>query len=334
MATVLVGDIGATKTWIALYDADCDPPRAIVSRRFATVDFSGLPAILDAFLAATGSAGDTVAGACFGVAGPVRGRIAQLTNVPWAVDADQIARGYGLPQVRLLNDVEALGYGVTRLAPSALTWLRAGRHDDEGNAAVIAAGTGLGETILHRTANGLVPVPSEAGHADFAARTTREQALASFIAETRGRVSNEDVLSGPGLVNIHRFTHAARPCPGRSGETAEADDPALITARGLAGSCAMCSEALALFVSALGAEAGNLALRAVATAGLFVGGGIPAKILPALRTPAFLQAFTAKAPMGALLGNIPVAVVHAEAASLLGAAAVIRQQVAAAPAVR
>lgn len=334
MATVLVGDIGATKTRIAFYDADCDPPRAIASRRFATADFSGLPAILDAFLTAVRSAGDTPAGACFGVAGPVRGRVAQLTNVPWAVDADQIARRYGLPQVRLLNDVEALGYGVTRLGPSALTRLRAGRPDAEGNAAVIAAGTGLGETILHRTASGLVPVPSEAGHADFAARTTREQALASFVAETQGRVSYENILSGPGLVNIHRFTHEAKPCPAHPGETAEADDPASITARGLAGSCAMCSEALALFVSALGAEAGNLALRAVATAGLFVGGGIPAKILPALRTPAFLQAFTAKSPMEALLGNIPVAVVHTEAAPLLGAAAAIREQVVAAPAIR
>ncbi len=322
MSNVLVGDVGGTKTLIALIDTAADPPLTIATQRFATADFENLVGIIDAFFSAQDSttpSRPSIDAACFGVAGPVRGRVAQLTNIPWQVDADVLAKRYAIPHVRLLNDVEALGYSVARLTDSQLATLQVGRRI-EGNAAIIAPGTGLGEALLHRIRNEIVPVPSEAGHADFAARDSRERALAEFIARERGRVSYEDVLTGPGLINIHRFAHLTRPCgivqPGPTNE----DLPSSIVASGLAGTCPMCAETLDLFVSALGAEAGNLALRSMATAGVFLGGGIPAKILPALRSPSFLEAFLAKSPMRYLLEAVPVAVVLDDQAPLIGAA--------------
>ena len=327
MSNLLVGDVGGTKTLVALYDAIADPPVAGETRRFETTDFTSVTAIIDLFLDSSDTIGSRPAidGACFGVAGPVRGRVAQLTNVPWQVDAEELASRYSIPQVRLLNDVEALGYGVTHLADAQLETLQVGDRGS-GNAAIIAPGTGLGEALLHRTERGLVPVASEAGHTDFAARSRREYALAEFIIAERGRASYEDVLTGPGLINIHRFTHDAEPCPNVSRDAAPADMPSAIASSGLGGTCSACEETLGLFVSALGAETGNLALRSMATAGIFLGGGIPAKILPALRSPSFLQAFAAKPPMGHLLDAMPVAVVLEEHASLIGAAVAARQE--------
>jgi len=189
----------------------------------------------------------------------------------------------------------------------------------QGNAVIIAAGTGMGQAYLHRVDGRLHPVASEGGHADFAARTNRELELVRTLRDEFGRVEVERVLSGPGLVNVHRFTHRGAGCPVVDDLAAE-DAPAHVTQGALSGRCQFCVEALRMFVEAYGAEAGNLALRGVASAGVFIGGGIAPKILPALKNGAFMNAFLGKEPMRALLEQVPVHVILNHDAGLIGAA--------------
>jgi glucokinase len=255
-----------------------------------------------------------------GIAGPVVGTRAVLTNGSWGVDSDELARCTGARRVALLNDLTAIAYSVQALTDDELDTLQTGRGEPEGNAAVIAAGTGLGQAVLHRVGARLIPVASEGGHADFAARTSRELELTAYLTRVFGRASVEHVLSGPGLVSLYWFAHGEGMCP----VATHADDgtvsPADVTSAALGGACSRCQEALALFTSALGAEAGNLALRCMATAGVFVGGGIAPKVLPALKAGGFIEAFAAKAPMSALLAAVPVKVILYPEAGLLGAA--------------
>ena len=320
MATMLLaGDVGGTKTLLGLYAADSGAPVRRAVRRFTTLEFDGLAGMVDAFLRASGWSG-AVDAACFGVAGPVRGRMARLTNVPWVVDAGDLARRFPLGRVRLLNDLAAMAHAVPALAGEQLAVLQPGNPDPRGNAALIAPGTGLGEALLHRVGERLIPVASEAGHADFAARTAREAALQRALAGRFGRATYERVISGPGLVNIHAFVHATSSCSAVAADAPESEGPALISRAGLARSCPGCAETLDLFTGVLGAEAGNLGLRSTATAGVYLGGGIPSKILPALRTARFLDAFRAKAPMHALVEAMPVTVILEPDAALLGAA--------------
>jgi glucokinase len=226
--------------------------------------------------------------------------------------------------VHLLNDLEALANSVEALADNEYVMLQQGIARKDGNAAVIAAGTGLGEAYLHRTGGRLVPMPSEGGHADFAPRTDREIDLLRMLRKDYGRAEVEHVLSGPGLLNIHRLTHHGRTCAPLEGMTPEMG-PAAISQAALASHCDACEEALDIFVSAYGAEAGNLALRGVATAGLYVGGGMAPKILPALMKGAFMEAFCAKGTMTELASRIPVKVILNTEAGLLGAALYAQQ---------
>ena len=316
---LLAGDVGGTKTLLGLYSAETRPPHVHEVRRFPTLDFDSLDDLVAEFLRATRYTG-SIAAACFGVAGPVRGQVAKLTNVPWLVDANQVATRFRIAHVRLLNDLAAMAYAVPVLTDDQLAVIRNGQPEPTGNAVLIAPGTGLGETLMHNIDGRFVSVPSEGGHADFAARTEREMALVVSMTARHGRVSYEQVVSGPGLVNIHRFVHADTECPAVPANTQELDTPALISRAGLERSCPGCVETLELFVGALGAEAGNLGLRSVATAGVYLGGGIPAKILPALKTQNFLEAFLAKSPMHALVDAMPVAVILEPDAALMGAA--------------
>ena len=316
---LLAGDVGGTKTLLGLYAGGTPAPQPQAVRRFSTLEFGGLAELVTAFLGGVGWRGPLEA-ACFGVAGPVRGQVCQLTNVPWRVDARRVGEELAIPRVALLNDLAALAHAVPTLAGDQLAVIRPGAADAAGNAALIAPGTGLGETLLHRVGDRFVPAPSEAGHADFAARSDREAALAHALTARFGRASYEHVISGPGLVNIHRFVHGDAGCGALPPDAPAADQPALISRAGLGRRCPGCAEALDLFVGALGAEAGNLGLRSVATAGVYLGGGIPPKILPALRTPTFLDAFRAKAPMEALVDAMPIAVILEPHGALLGAA--------------
>lgn len=318
---LLAGDVGGTNARVGVFHASGTRPALDVARTYATADFAGLDAMLARFCADVGIAPGAVDAAVFGVAGPVQRNAATLTNGAWRIDGDEVARRTGVSRVVLINDLLAMAWGVTVLEPGERIVLHAGAPDPHGNAALIAAGTGLGEAHLHHADGRLLPSPSEGGHADFAARTAREVQLLEFITARHGRASYEHVLSGPGLVSLFHFTHA-EPC---AASGPPAPSPAQITAAALAGTCRACGEALGLFVDILGAEAGNLALRSLATAGVFVGGGIAWKILPALQDGRFVRAFLAKQPADDVVSQIPVYVIaHAEP-GLLGAAVVAAQ---------
>jgi glucokinase len=318
MTNVLAGDIGGTSTRLGVFDITSSRPRTLVIRTFRTLDFSGLPEMISIFLDGQTPSGSSIGAACFGVAGPVHDGVADLTNVPWHVDADSVARTFGLAQVRLLNDLEALAYSLPVLIDSEVHVLQAGRPVPKGSIAVIASGTGLGEAVLHWSGGRYLAHAMEAGHADFAARTESDVAVLRDVSRQRGRASVEDVVSGPGLVNIYRAIHEGI-CSG----DVEVDSPnaaAAITEAALKGTCRSCTDTLDLYVGAYGAEAGNLALRTISTGGVFVGGGIAPKILSALETGRFMAAFRAKAPFGQILEAMPVKVILNSEAGLLGAA--------------
>jgi len=320
MANLLAGDVGGTTTRLGLFERTAARPRCVATRQFTTLDYPDLPSMIAAFLALEGRTGLSMRAACFGVAGPVNGHRASLTNIPFTVDAGDIARAFGLSGARLLNDLEAMAYALPVLEDAELHVLQPGRPPNTNgrrNVAVLAAGTGLGEAFLHDVDGRYVAVASEGGHADFAARTGREIELLRHLVARFGRAQVEDVLSGRGLVDIHRVCHT-----GECKAAIDLDDPgapSAISTAALERRCNGCVATLDLFVEAYGAEAGNLALRTMALGGVFIGGGIAPKILPALSDGAFIRAFRAKAPFDAMLDAVPVKVILANA-GLLGAA--------------
>ena len=314
---LLAGDVGGTNTRLGLFAPGPGRPELIQARTYRTSAFAGLTSMLEAFLRDAGAGAAEVTGAAFGVAGPVVDQRAELTNADWLIVAGETAASLRLPRVSLLNDLTAMARAIPVLGADELVTLQAGTADARGAIALIAPGTGLGEAFLVRDGDRLIASPSEGGHADFAPRTPRELALLAFLTGRFKRVDYERVISGPGLVNIHGFVHTAA-CPSLADESG--DPAAQISAAAIEGLCAGCVETLALFVSVLGAEAGNMALRTVATGGVYVGGGIPPKILPALQGARFLDAFRAKDPLGDLVARVPVhVIVHADP-GLLGAA--------------
>ena len=315
---LLAGDVGGTKTLLGLFERGRPRPVPHVVHSYATASFARFSDLLDTF-ARDVEGPFTVESVALGVAGPVVGDRAMLTNVGLHVAADEVGVRFGARRAVLLNDLEAMASAIDVLAPDELASLQEGTPLENGNVAVIAAGTGLGEAYLHRVGEAWRPVATESGHADFAARTDRELELVRMLRERYGRAEVEHVLSGPGLLNLHRFTHRGGECP--IVENLDAPDaPALISQAALGGRCQGCADALKMFVSAYGAEAGNLALRTMATAGVYIGGGIARKILPALTSGSFMDAFLAKAPLTDLLARIPVHVILNEGTGLLGAA--------------
>jgi glucokinase len=318
MTNVLVGDVGGTSTRLGVFEPTSSRPRALAIRTFRTLDFSSLLDMISAFLDGEASSASSIASACFGVAGPVDGDVADLTNVPWRVDASRVARTFGLARVNLLNDLEALAYALPALVDSEVRVLQTGRPVPKGSIAVIAAGTGLGEAVLHHVDGRYRAHAMEAGHADFAARSDREITVLRDLWRRRGRASVEDVVSGPGLINIYRALHGDACAAGIDLAAPTASEA--ISAAALGGGCVGCAQALDAFVAAYGAEAGNLALRTIATGGVFVGGGIAPKILSALEDGRFMTAFRAKAPFEKMLEAVPVKVILNSEAGLLGAA--------------
>jgi glucokinase len=316
---LLAGDVGGTKTLLALFERDPVRPSLLNIRSFPTTTFDNLSDIVQTFLTAEGLTPDRVEAACFGVAGPVLDGSAELTNVGWGVRASEIRTRFNIRHVRLLNDLEAMAWSVAVLTPTELEVLQVGEKAPHGTAAIIAAGTGLGTAILHRAGGTFVPVASEGGHVDFAPRTRREMDLLSAMLTTHRRVQLEDLLSGPGLIDLHRFTHTAR-CPALPNGYDPAEAPAAISTAALEQRCESCMEALDLFISIYGSAAGNLALTAAAIGGVYVGGGIAPKILPALQNGRFMKAFREKSPMEALLARVTVQVILNPIAGLLGAA--------------
>jgi glucokinase len=320
---LLAGDVGGTKTLLGLFERQQPRPVPLAVHSYATASYSRFADILDAF------AGDlkqrvTVEAVAMGVAGPVVDDRATLTNVGQHIAAAEVGARFGARRARLLNDLEAMASSIEVLEADELMTLQDGISHQHGSRAVIAAGTGLGQAFLHRVGDGWRPVPTEAGHADFAARTDRELELVRMLRDRYGRAEVEQVLSGPGLLNLHRFTHRGDECPVVQ-DLESPVAPALVSQAALGGRCQWCAEALRMFVSAYGAEAGNLALRTMATSGVYIGGGIARKILPALTTGSFIDAFRAKAPLTELVAQIPVHVILKDEAALLGAAVVAQR---------
>ncbi len=316
---LLAGDVGGTKTLMGLFERAPSRPALVATRTYRTADAPDLRTLVGQFLGDTGTPPSDVEAASVGVAGPIDGLRARLTNVPFVVDVEVLSSEMGLPRVVLLNDLEALAWSLPVLAADELAVLHEGDADPLGNIGLIAAGTGLGIALVANIGGQLVPRASEGGHADFAARNDVEVTLCRALAKEFGRVDVERVVSGPGLAHIYRLLYPHQ-CPALTPTPTTDDLPAAISRGALEASCVECRRALELFMSAYGAAAGNLALTVLATGGLFIGGGIAARNLAALRWPVFMQSFLDKSPMDALVARIPVKVIMNPGAGLLGAA--------------
>lgn len=317
---VLAGDVGGTKANLALFAVEGGRRRAVRESTLRSAEHATPGDLLRAFLGADPPSVDT---ACLGIAGPVRGGRAVTPNLPWTVDARELEATLGLPRVALVNDLVATALGLAELPAEAFAVLQEGRPDPQGNGAVLAAGTGLGQAILFRHGGDLVPSPSEGGHASFAPTGDLEVELLRFLSAELGAVSVERVVSGPGLHAVYRFlvaTGRERERPAVQERLGREDPSAVIADEALRGSDAACGRALDLWVRAYGAEAGNLALKAFATSGVYLGGGIAPKILLKLRDAGFLRAFRDKGRLSDLLAEVPVRVILDPKAALYGAA--------------
>ena len=345
---ILAGDVGGTKTDVALFELAAGVPRMVSAATFSSADYPGLAPVIEAFLgqlsagAAGAGLGDgsgapgpsaagapAIAAACFGVAGPVIDNRASTPNLAWEIDGSAVAAATGLPAVRLINDLVATAEGLPLLQAGELLTLHAGEpggtgEPGPGNQALIAAGTGLGMALLPLAGSERVTLPSEGGHADYAPRGEDEVELLLYLRRRFGEhVSTERVVSGPGLAVIYEHLRDA----GYAAESAEvraaiaAGDPARVIAEtAVAGGDRLCSRALDMFLAAYGAAAGNLALIGTAVGGVYIGGGIAPKILPRLTAGPFVGAFLDKGRFAAYLRRIPVWVVLNDRTATLGAA--------------
>lgn len=318
---ILAGDVGGTKVHLALYDFINGKLKFAREGRYPAREYAGLEAIVQEFLG-----GEKASAACFGVPGPVRNGRLRLTNLPWTLDSHELTMTLGIQHVFLINDLEANGYGIAELSADQVYTLSDGDPSQIGNRALISAGTGLGECFLAWNGRIHVPYPSEGGHADYAPRNEDEIDLLRFLKQKyNGRISFERVISGMGMTGIYEFLRDVRGMEEPTWlaeQIAGANDPnAVITEMGLAAKSELCEKTLDMFVSAYGAEAGNLALKILAVGGLYIGGGIAPRIIEKLKDGTFMKSFTDKGRLSQLLINTPVRVILESRAAVLGAAA-------------
>ena len=320
---LLAGDIGGTKTVLALFSEALGPRQPLVEKTFPSDDYESLLAVINAFMA--GRPDGVLTGAAFGIAGPVMNNRVQTTNLPWTIEAEELADYLNLPgRVYLLNDLEATATGVPTLLPDELVTLQAGEPEPEAAIGVVAPGTGLGEAYLTWDGQRYRAHPSEGGHAGFGPETDTEFELLTYMRGQLDHVSFERVCSGIGIPNLYAFWRDS----GRyeepdwlRGALAAAEDPVPIIAQAaLEEKAAICSATMGLFVDILGSEAGNMALKLAALGGVYLGGGIPPRILPLLQGPRFLAAFKRKGRFAALLSRMPVHVILNRQLALSGAA--------------
>ena len=319
---ILAGDIGGTKCNLALYEIQGQSHRKIVLLRYESREFPTFDGMISKFLsdtrAETKDAGaQAIEAAGFGVAGPVIDHRVKATNLPWIVDASAVSRQLGTRHVALLNDLEATAYSLALMAPSELSILNNGVPSPQSTQALLAAGTGLGESTLFWDGERYLVASSEGGHTDFAPRTEQEIELLRYMKKSNEYVSVELILSGRGFRTIHTFLDASVQHP--SFESPEADAAPEITRLALEGKCPVCVQTLDLWVSMYGSEAGNLALKVLARGGVWVAGGIAAKIRKKMEDGTFFRAFCAKEKFAELLAQIPIRMVLNEEAPLIGA---------------
>ncbi len=344
---ILAGDIGGTKTHLALFDWKKDRVEPVRLKTFLSAEYSTLddmlteflvapepPTPIDEFASEKADAAEPesehpagkppkVAAACFGVAGPVVRNHCHTTNLPWVIYGETLAKQFDIPNVRLLNDLEAMAHGILLLRPDEVEILNTGTPPAHNQAlALIAAGTGLGESILFWNGSRYQPIPSEGGHADFAPNNDNEIELLRHLRSNYLHVSYERVLSGPGLHAIYDYVRDSKKNePTWLSEQIKAGDPAAVIAEaGLKGQADIAKQALDLFASIYGAEAGNLALKAMTLNGVYLGGGIAPKLLAKLKDGTFMKAFTNKGRYKNLMSSIPVKVIMNQHTALLGAA--------------
>ncbi|HEU5103664.1 MAG TPA: glucokinase [Roseiflexaceae bacterium] len=322
---LLAGDIGGTKTVLAAFSAEAGPHVPLVEATFPSSRYGRLEAIVREFLAQVNLPVDR---ACFGVAGPVVAGTAEITNLPWVMSEASLKESFGWSAARLLNDLESIAYAVPILEPDDIRTLNTGAPVQHGNIAVIAPGTGLGEAFLTWERDHYRAHASEGGHASFAPSSDLEVGLLSYMRAQlgHGHVSFERVCSGLGIPNIYYYLkqsgYAEEPVWLAAALAGAADPTPVImdSAMGKTERCQLTTTTLATFISILGAEAGNLALKVLSTAGVYLGGGIPPRLLASLEEPAFLEAFRHKGRFRDLLTEMPVHVILNPKTALLGAA--------------
>lgn len=317
---ILAGDVGGTKCNLALFSEKNGSLTTVFKKRFASKEFAQFDLIVKEFsrLAAPHLSSDPVIAAGFGVAGPVIKNQVRATNLPWMVDARILEHELQVPKIVLMNDLGATGHSIEHLAPDEFCVLNPGRPEPGGTRALLAAGTGLGQSILVWDGQRYRIVPSEGGHSDFAPHTEQQIELLRFMRRRYPQVSWELILSGRGFRTIHEFLSST--VKHASFEDPDADPAPEITSKGLAKTCPVCVETLDLWTAIYGAEAGNLALKVLALGGVYVAGGIAVKIIDKIKDGTFFKAFKDKWHFENLLSNIPVSVVLNESAPLMGAA--------------
>jgi glucokinase len=317
---ILSGDIGGTKSQLALFDPAGEILKPQVVKSFVSRAYGSLNELVEELLAEHRV---SISGAAFGIAGPIVDGRSKLTNLGWDVDSRDVAALLDLETVGLLNDLEATAYGTLRLQEGEKVTLQTGTRQKNRPIAVIAAGTGLGEGALMWDGTRYRSVPSEGGHTDFGPRNELEIDLLRFLLTKYRRVSYERIVCGPGFLNLYEFfrTRADYREPDWLRERMSSGDPAaVISQAGLEKTDPACVNALDMFVTLYGAEAGNLALKILATGGVFIGGGIAPKILEKIRQGPFMESFVQKGRYQSLLETMPVEVVTNEKTALLGAA--------------
>jgi glucokinase len=318
---LLAGDIGGTKTHLAIFAQQNGPRAPLVEATYPSARYASLEAVAQEFLAQTDH---PVRRACFGVAGPVVEGRAKVTNLPWDMQETQLAQALNLEAVSLLNDLESIANAIPLLKADDLHTLNDRDADPGGAIAVIAPGTGLGEAFLTWDGSRYEAYPSEGGHTDFAPSNTLQAGLLGYLQEIYGHVSWERVCSGMGIPNIYAYLKASDRAPEPDWLADElssaADATPIIVNNALEGRAALCQATLNEFISILGAEAGNMALKTLATGGVYLGGGIPPRILSALDAGDFMRAFQDKGRFTEFMSRIPVHVILNANAALLGVA--------------
>jgi glucokinase len=317
---ILAGDIGGTNARLAYFQTQNGHLRLVAERVFPSREHSELGEIVSKFLADSGTRPDA---ACFGIAGPVRNGRVETSNLPWVIEQARLAKQIQLPDTLLINDLEASAWGVPALTAADFVPLHEGKGPAIGNQAVIAPGTGLGEAGLFWDGSRHHVFACEGGHSDFAPRGDLQIGLLRFLQAQFGHVSYERVLSGPGLVNVYTFLRESgcgEESPVFREQLKKSDAAAVISRAALDGTSVLAEQALDLWISVYGAEASNLALKLMATGGLYLAGGISPKIISKLTGPTFTQAFLEKGRLSPLLQAIPVQVIMNDKTGLLGAA--------------
>jgi len=317
---ILAGDIGGTKTTLAIIDPIKGPRTFIVKETLPSSNYPTLDALLDVFLEGKNF---SLSRACFGIAGPIFEGSVQMPNLPWLIKESTLSEKLKI-SVHLINDLEAIATSVPILEKDDLETLSSGKSARHGSLAVIAPGTGLGEAYLHWNGTDYQSYPSEGGHVDFAPTNQMQFELMTYLQDRFGHVSYERVCSGPGLINLYAFFKESGKYPEPDwlrAQISKIDNPApIISQAALEGKAEIAVATLDLFVSILGREAGNLALNVLATGGVYLGGGIPPRIIPFLKKELFMDSFKNKGRFSTMLANIPVYIICNPDAALVGAA--------------